>query len=399
MTGTLSSLSLAWIPFPAFFLIRLGSILRCFTQFFRQRNLVNALIQEVFNGLELLLFLFTHERNGTSVVIGTCRTPDAMGEGQRIRWAADKMEEQCFGYIRETVEATSPDFIIVAGDLVYGRFDDNGSALSAFSSFMGTLGIPWAPVFGNHDNESEFGVDWQCKILEKAKNCLFRQGDVTGNCNYSVGIVQGGELKRIFFMLDNNCCTLASERSRMNGHSPLTYRIMPDQIEWIESTLKKARESYPEVKASFTFHLAFNAVYVAMERYGIKIGDDNVNTLIDTLPDKEDGDFGYIGGKVGMTSNIDKDGAFFAKIKELGVDSVFLGHEHANSSSIVYDGVRFQFGQKSSTYDGYNNLMDDGSIVYAYYNAGKPLVGGTSMKMREADGAIFDGKRYLCRKR
>ena len=78
MTGTLSFLSLAWIPFPAFFLIRLGSILRCFTQFFRQRNLVNALVQEVFNGLELLLFLFTHERYGTSVVISTCRTPDAM---------------------------------------------------------------------------------------------------------------------------------------------------------------------------------------------------------------------------------------------------------------------------------------------------------------------------------
>lgn len=329
---------------------------------------------------------------------GQCRSPELLGANQKINWTADKAEEQCFGYIRETVEATDPDLIIISGDLVYGRFDDNGSALKSFADFMGTLGVPWAPVFGNHDNESRMGVDWQCSVLENANNCLFKQGCLAGNGNYSVGIVQGGALKRIFYMLDNNCCTDASDETRANGHSPLTYKIMPDQMEWIETTLKAAREYYPEVKASFVFHLAFHAVYVAMERYGFKLKEEQ-EIRIDTHPGRGEGDFGYIGATPGSTANIDSDGAFFRKIKELGVDSVFVGHEHDKSASVVYEGVRFQYGQKSSTYDGYNNLLEDGSIVYAYYNAGKPLVGGTAMKMRETDGVIFDGKIYLCQKR
>ena len=328
---------------------------------------------------------------------GQSRSPYLLGERQKINWTADKFEEQCFGYIRETVRATDPDLIIIAGDLVYGRFDDNGSALSAFAEFMGTLGVPWAPVFGNHDNESEIGVDWQCSLLENAKNCLFKQGTLTGNCNYSVGIVQGGELKRIFYMLDNNCCTDASEASRVNGHSKLTYNIMPDQMEWIESSLARAREVYPNTKASFVFHLAFNAVYVAMERYGLKVGDV-ADLHINSHPNKCEGEFGYIGGRVGVTANIDTDGVFWKKVKELGVDSIFMGHEHSNSSSIVYEGVRLQYAQKSSTYDGYNNLMGDGSITYADYNAGKPLVGGTAMRMSELDGEIVDGRIYLCHK-
>ena len=38
-------------------------------------------------------------------------------------------------------------------------------------------------------------------------------------------------------------------------------------------------------------------------------------------------------------------------IKALGVDSILVGHEHANSASAVYDGIRFQYGQKTGTYE------------------------------------------------
>lgn len=49
-------------------------------------------------------------------------------------------------------------------------------------------------------------------------------------------------------------------------------------------------------------------------------------------------------------------------MKELGVDSIFVGHEHCNSASVVYEGIRFQYGQKSSEYDRYNSVGDDGKI-------------------------------------
>ena len=38
---------------------------------------------------------------------------------------------------------------------------------------MDSFEIPWSPVFGNHDNESKMGVEWQCDQLEKANFAYF----------------------------------------------------------------------------------------------------------------------------------------------------------------------------------------------------------------------------------
>ena len=67
----------------------------------------------------------------------------------------------------------------MTGDLVYGEFDDSGASFIKFVNFMETFGIPWAPVMGNHEGTSRKGYDWQCKILENAKNydALFLLGD------------------------------------------------------------------------------------------------------------------------------------------------------------------------------------------------------------------------------
>ena len=122
-----------------------------------------------------------------------------------------QMDQKCLDYVRETVEATQPDLILVTGDLLFGRDDTEGSILEEQISVFESFKIPWAPVFGNHDNESPMGADWQCEQFENAEYCLFKQRTLTGNGNYTVGITQGGELKRVFFMMDSNGCTKASE--------------------------------------------------------------------------------------------------------------------------------------------------------------------------------------------
>ena len=51
-------------------------------------------------------------------------------------WATDQVEERCYNYVAETVAITNPDLIILTGDIVYGEFDDNGSALLGFIELM-----------------------------------------------------------------------------------------------------------------------------------------------------------------------------------------------------------------------------------------------------------------------
>ncbi len=95
-------------------------------------------------------------------------------------WATDKMDIRCYNYLTETITAVNPDLIILTGDIIYGEFDDNGSALLKFIEFMESFQIPWAPVFGNHDNESKMGADWQCQQFENAEYCLFEQKNLDG---------------------------------------------------------------------------------------------------------------------------------------------------------------------------------------------------------------------------
>ena len=81
----------------------------------------------------------------------------------------------------------------------------------------------------------------------------------------------------------------------------------------------------------------------------------------------------------------------------LGADSILVGHEHANSASVVYEGVRYQYGQKCSVYDRNNYIDADGTIIYSSYSdAGDPIMGGTAMKLSKIDGTISDAYIYYC---
>lgn len=102
-----------------------------------------------------------------------------LGGGEKAFYATENVGKLCFDYITETINAVKPDLIVMTGDLVYGEFDDSGASFIKFVNFMETFGIPWAPVMGNHEGTSRKGYDWQCKILENAKNCMFLQRTLT----------------------------------------------------------------------------------------------------------------------------------------------------------------------------------------------------------------------------
>ena len=91
-------------------------------------------------------------------IIDAAQARPGRGGVDSVFWATDQIEERCYDYLTETIETVAPDFIIITGDVVYGEFDDSGTALESFVSFMDGFKIPWSPVFGNHDNESAKGV-------------------------------------------------------------------------------------------------------------------------------------------------------------------------------------------------------------------------------------------------
>ena len=322
------------------------------------------------------------------------RTETRLSAYEKDYWSPEKMDERCFLGVRETIEAVNPDLIIITGDLVYGEFDDKGTSFHALIDFLDSFQIPWAPVFGNHDNESKIGVDRQSELLENAEYCLFRQRNLTGNGNYTVGILQGEKLKRVFFMLDSNGTGGISQESLANSHSSPYAGFGQDQIEWYTSVADEIKEFSRDSKISFAFHIQPAIFGTAFIKYGFTNSGTAQNPInIDLLDNAEDGDFGYLGND--LKSAWDTDFSVYETIKALGCDSIFAGHEHCNSASVVYDGIRFQYGQKSSTYDRANYVTEDGRIVGSYCNKGAPLVGGTVVRLAE-DGSIKEAHIYLC---
>lgn len=288
--------------------------------------------------------------------------------------------------IRQVVEKYDPDLIIMTGDNVYGEFDDSGANLLELISFMDSLETYWAPVFGNHDAETNLGVDWQCEQYEKSEYCLFKQRTLTGNGNYSVGISQGGTITRVFYMLDSNGAGNLSNETLSNGHSLAKVQgFGDDQIQWYTQSVSRLKQTYPNVKLSFCFHIAIQAFKDAAKTYGYT---DSIGTNpIDLDVVGREGDFGIIGNAI---SSWDADNKIWNALKSLGVDSIFVGHEHRNSFSIVYEGVRLTFGQKSSTYDTINyRVPSTGAIQGTNTGAGVPLIGGTCFDLDE-EGEIVD---------
>ncbi len=306
-----------------------------------------------------------------------------------------QMDAKCFDYLRETVEATNPDLILVTGDLLFGRDDTNGSILEEQIEVFESFKIPWAPVFGNHDNESPMGADWQCEQFENAEYCLFKQRTLTGNGNYTVGIRQGGALKRVFFMMDSNGCTKASEESLANGHTKVTTGFGSDQVMWFRDVATKINRVAPGMKYTFAFHIQSEIFRTALSQYGT-VNENTINNPIniDKHENKKDTDFGYLGRD--LKSSWDTDYSVYTSMKNLGCDSILVGHEHCNSASVVYDGVRFQYGQKSSVYDRANYVTADGNIVGSTSTAGIPMIGGTVMKMSETDGSFSNNYIFYC---
>lgn len=340
----------------------------------------------------------------TQIIDASQDSADRLNDIQDAYYTKARIAEHCYDYLDELIGNTNPDLILVTGDLVYGDFDDDGSVFKGFVEYMESKKIPWAPVFGNHEAETTVtngtasGIDVYCDWLEEATAtgyCLFKQGNLTGNGNYTVGIKQGDEITRVFFMLDSNGSSTASAESLANKQTTESVGFGSDQIKWYTETAKEIISVSEETRFSFVFHIQLAAFADAYAKYGFTNSDTLNNPInIDLLDNQEAGDFGYLGRD--LKSAWDTNYIVYNGLKELGVDSIFVGHEHCNSASVVYDGIRFQYGQKSSTCDRANYIDSTGEVIGAECREDlTPLVGGTVIPLT-TDGSLGTPYIYMC---
>ena len=319
-----------------------------------------------------------------------CRTEDRLGASQKVAWATETVYNNVLRYIIKAVNDTKPDLILLTGDIVYGEFDDNGTGLVTIINCLDSLGIPWAPIFGNHENESEMGVDWQCRQLEKSPYCLFtRRNEIGGNGNYSIGVAKHGELQRVIFMMDSNGC---AHSSNINGTAvKTTVGFTVAQKQWYRNMALRINQVAGKTVPSFlAYHIPTEEPLLGAVAAGYQSGEDSKDVTytigIDNVA--QPGDSGYKGDAFNGVA----DAALLPIMKEVGTDGVFLGHVHLISTSILYQGIRWTFGLKTGTYDQSPEILG-GTLITLSSNSNAFTVQQTQTTARQI-GLEYPGRIF-----
>ena len=232
--------------------------------------------------------------------------------------------------IDKLVRETSPDLITVTGD--------NGSMTLAYAEMIRMLdscGIPWAPVMGNHDGHGFPGEFWCAYSFADAENCLFRFGPKDmGYGNYIINICENGRIVHSLYMMDTHDNI---EEDNCNGPKGNGYdHLWENQMQWYTWAVNGVNAlAGRTVESSVLFHIPlceYNDAWDMATQDGV------------FKPEYADTCFGV--KHEGVCCAPENNG-FFALMQQLGsTKNVICGHDHVNSYSIPYEGIRLTYGLK-----------------------------------------------------
>lgn len=271
--------------------------------------------------------------------------------------------------IEELIHTIQPDLITLTGD--FGYADDDLYAYHALADLLETFQIPWAPIWGNHDNqEGNDGTKKLAEIFKKRSMCIYQDGDpVMGNGNYTILICENGKPIEALFMMDSH------DRVNLNGYS-VDAKIIPEQLDWYRSQVLKLKAQGCR-DSTIMLHVpihAYRTAYAAAIKNEIEVVsllDDNSSFVWNS---------GYedsFGVRYGTICTYPEEDGVLSVLEELDhTHHVLAGHDHMNNFSIKYHGVRLTYSLKTGSGHSWNPKLNGGTVlrinhdgVYHIYHA------------------------------
>jgi 3',5'-cyclic AMP phosphodiesterase CpdA len=241
-----------------------------------------------------------------------------------IHWRnGDALDGRSRALVEQVLEAERPDLVVLTGDVVEGsEARDPVAAYREAVAPMESRGIPWASVFGNHDDEGRPSRLQLLRGLERTTFGLTLRGParLTGVGNYALRIrrAHGPGLAAALYFLDSN-----SYDRLGTGHYAW---IAHDQIAWYRQASRRLRRAYrgpaEKLPALAFFHIPLPEYAEAWERVVCR-GHRNEPVCAPAL----------------------NSGFFTAIVEEGDVLGTFVGHDHVNDFEGVLHGVRLCYGR------------------------------------------------------
>lgn len=233
--------------------------------------------------------------------------------------------------VNELMERVKPDLVTISGDLSWaGQFD----AYRMLGKYIDSFGVPWAVVWGNHDNQD--GADFVERVVseyEAYPNFVYERGCTSlGNGNYVISIIEedGVPVEAIFMMDSHNTDPFTNSA----GEVFQTWsRLTEEQIEWFNKNVNELKASGCK-DATIILHIPIYAYN--------KAADAAYDSSVDRKQITPEQSSNGVGWNDGYTDSIGvqyegigsypvEDGVFDA-VKVSGITKhIIAGHDHVNN--------------------------------------------------------------------
>lgn len=237
----------------------------------------------------------------------------------------ESKDKMAFATIDELIRMSTPDLIIVTGDVTSEQ--KNEMAIKTFAVYMESKKIPWAFTFGNHDAEGDWKKPHINDYLSSLEYCIYERGDenVDGYGNYYYNVKNNKkDVVMSLLMMDSN---MYYHDTEIGGYD----NFHPNQIEWYEKTVKGIAKDVNGDETKVVPSLAFFHIPIFEAREAYDLAKKEKRVLIGTR------------GEAEASCKVD-DMMFETMLRLKSTKGMYFGHDHMNDYSVEHKGIRMTYG-------------------------------------------------------
>ena len=243
--------------------------------------------------------------------------------------------------IREVIRREKPDLVAFTGDIVYSVPAVEG--MKTVLSIVSKAGIPFFVVFGNHDKEFDAtNEQLYDMILTLDNNMHPERGDEPAGDFDLVVRKRDGSIGTVLYCIDSH-----------------SYNWTDKYYEWIT---QEQIDAYKKRSADYTAanggspipSLAF--FHIPIPEFGIAASDQSAH---------------LVGTRKEVCCCPEYNSGMFAAMKECGdIKAVFVGHDHDDDYSVMWDGILLSYGRYTGGDTVYNNLSNGARVILLHEDGG-----------------------------
>lgn len=286
-----------------------------------------------------------------------------LGDGE---WAEGHRNRQILETtVKTLIERVKPDLITVSGDLSWAGSDH---AYDMLADFLDSFAIPWAPVWGNHDNQDGAAyIDTVANRYLGHPYCVYEKGDPSiGNGNYVIGIGEDGKLVSAILMMDSHD---RDPYTDADGNEQMAWaRLTAPQMDWYRAQINVLQEVGCN-DTSIIMHIPFYAYNCAAQAAYKNYDEEARKTLTPAaaIPGADCWNPGYedsVGVQYEGIGSYALDDGVFETVRDLGsTKHVIVGHDHVNNWMINYQGVKLVFSMKAGAGCYWTPVLNGGTVL------------------------------------